>query len=108
KTLAQITSFEGHDSSLLALAFSPDGERLVTSSSSMVENIFVWDIATSQKIAELGDHGLQVTAPIRFDPENNWIAAATTVGEVIIWDATTYDEVLRFGKEGDLYVGLAV
>jgi WD40 repeat protein/basic membrane lipoprotein Med (substrate-binding protein (PBP1-ABC) superfamily)/DNA-binding SARP family transcriptional activator/energy-coupling factor transporter ATP-binding protein EcfA2 len=108
QTLTQVKSFEGHDSSLLALAFSPDGESLVTSSSSMVENIFVWDIATNQKIAELGDHGLQVTAPIRFDPENKWIAAATTVGEVIIWDATTYDEILRFGKEGSLYVGLAI
>jgi WD40 repeat protein/basic membrane lipoprotein Med (substrate-binding protein (PBP1-ABC) superfamily)/DNA-binding SARP family transcriptional activator/energy-coupling factor transporter ATP-binding protein EcfA2 len=108
QTLTQITSFEGHDSSLLALAFSPDGERLVTSSSSYVENLFVWNIASGQKIAELGKHGLQVTAPIRFDPDNNWIAAATTDGEVIIWDATTYEEILRFGTEGNLYFGLAV
>jgi len=108
QTLTQITSFEGHDSSLLALAFSPDGERLVTSSNSYVENLFVWDIASGQKIAELGQHGLQVAAPIRFDPDNNWIAAATTDGEVIVWDAKTYDEILRFGTEGSLYVGLAV
>jgi WD40 repeat protein/basic membrane lipoprotein Med (substrate-binding protein (PBP1-ABC) superfamily) len=108
QTLTKITTLEGHDSSLLALAFSPDSERLVTSSSSYVENLFVWDIATRQKIAELGEQDLQVTAPLRFDPDNNWIAAATTDGEVRIWDAKTYDGIVRFGTQGSLYTGLAV
>jgi WD40 repeat protein/basic membrane lipoprotein Med (substrate-binding protein (PBP1-ABC) superfamily) len=108
RTLAQIATLEGHDTGLLTLTFSPDGERLVTSTSNMWEGLFVWDIASGQKIGEFFVNNLQVPEAIAFSPDGKWAAAANTYGQVHLWDATTYDEIRSLGS-GEFYMfGMAI
>lgn len=107
RTLVQLTSLEGHISGLLTLAFSPESDRLVTSTMSWWESLFVWDIATGQKIGELEGNDLQVVEGISFSPDGKWIAAADTDGKVRLWDAITFAEVHRFGSGETIMFGLA-
>jgi WD40 repeat protein len=106
QTLAQITTLEGHETGVLTLAFSPDSDRLVTSSLSPWEPEFVWDTSAGQIVGTLfGD--AQVWEGISFSPDGNWIAAASADGTVRLWNATTYEEVQRFGSGESYMLGLA-
>jgi WD40 repeat protein/basic membrane lipoprotein Med (substrate-binding protein (PBP1-ABC) superfamily)/DNA-binding SARP family transcriptional activator len=108
RTLAQITTLEGHDEGLLTLTFSPDGGRLVTSTSNMWEGLFVWDIASGQKIDEFYVNNLQVPEAISFSPDGKWVAAANTYGQIHLWDTITYEEIRSLGSGESPMLSLAI
>ncbi len=79
-----IRDFTGHTKAISAVAFSPDGQQLVTASYDHTTKI--WDIETGEERLSLEAH----VGPVwfaAFSPNGEWIATAEFDGKVILWDA---------------------
>ena len=74
-----------HADGILALAFSPDGKRLVTSSHD--QTVKVWDSATGQEILTLRGHASRIVGVV-FDADGHCLLSASADGNIRIWDAT--------------------
>jgi WD40 repeat protein len=79
----EVLVMKGHSGLVNALAFSPDGKRLVSGSED--QTLKVWDLATGQALLTLRGHqdGVRTVA---FSPDGRRIASATR-SEVRLWDA---------------------
>lgn len=62
----EVMKLTGHQAPVLSVAFSPDGQKMVTAS--MDETVRIWDAATGKQLHELKGHaaGVQVA---RFSPD---------------------------------------
>ncbi|KAF7966464.1 hypothetical protein HWV62_38334 [Athelia sp. TMB] len=79
--------FEGHTSIVSAVAFSPDGRRVV--SGSWDETVRVWDAETGALItAPFRGHTSLVTS-VAFSPDGQWIASGSADKSVCVWNAET-------------------
>jgi WD40 repeat protein len=83
----EIRLFKGHEDPVMAVAFSPDGQRLVSSEAAYrgVDRggIKVWDIASGKELASI-----QYAAPVMavtFTPNGRQVIAAMG-GMVGIWE----------------------
>jgi WD40 repeat protein len=123
----QPAAFTLHDKSMLmvhAVAFSPDGKRLVSASDTYLtdDKLRVWDVATGKQIASLKGHPLRVTV-VAWSPDGKTIASASgnyvqpdVPGEIRIWKAANgkllhtirghagYVSALAFRKDGQQLV----
>jgi hypothetical protein len=93
---------KGHEAAVNALAFSPDGKRVVTASADGTARL--WDVATRKQIGEplRGHEGAVRTAV--FDEQGDRIVTASADGTARLWDAKTGQQIgepLR-GHEGAL------
>src|SRR5207249_1738048 len=84
KTQKLIRTFYGHTGSIISVAFSSDGKRLVSSGNDATAR--VWDVAT-------GEEALLIRAPERIvrivlSPDDQRLIAGLQDGTVRIWDAT--------------------
>jgi WD40 repeat protein len=78
-----LTTLKGHAAPVDALAFSPDGSRIV--SGSRDKTIRVWDAATYDPLLVLGDHD-EAIASLAFSPDGARIHSASPDGTVRIWE----------------------
>lgn len=83
--------FAAHTDGLLSVAFSNDGQRLVTGSRDTT--IIVWDIASGELIRRYEGHTDGVNS-VTFAPGGQRIVSGSDDGTVIIWDVAT-GEILR-------------
>ena len=83
---ALIRTFAGHDSPVLACAFSPDGRRLVSGSSD--ETLKLWDAETGSCEATLEGHDNNVWA-CGFSPDGRRIVSASYDNTLKVWNAET-------------------
>ena len=92
---ARARPLQGHSGAVLAVAFSPDGQRLVSASTGAdVEEdacskaeLFVWDVPTGQHLREL--QGLNdAVAAAAFSPDGVTIAAICLDQTLRLWDTT--------------------
>ncbi len=75
-----------HKGDVRALAFSPDGHRLATASTSGAGQL--WDVATAAKLGAPLMHEAPLTA-VAFSPQGNIIATSDVAGMLKLWDALT-------------------
>jgi WD40 repeat protein len=96
---------KGHLLSVTALAFSPDGKRLVTCGSD--DSARIWDVATGDCLRTL-DHGADANCGC-FSPDGTLIATGAADGNVRIWDVEEGRPpvVLDGGEVGVLAVGFS-
>jgi WD40 repeat protein len=82
---AKITTLAGHTSSVYAVAYSPDGSRIVTGS--VDKTAIIWN-ASGAKITTLSGHSDYVTS-VAYSPDGSRIVTGSWDGTAIIWNAST-------------------
>jgi WD40 repeat protein len=94
-----------HDSSVVSLAFSPDGRRLA--SASYDQTVKVWEPATGREVLTLRAFTQGVNA-VAFQPDGKRLATASDDGAVKLWDAETGKEVLALRGHTAPVLGVAL
>jgi hypothetical protein len=92
----------GHRGGVLALAFAPDGQRLVTGVTDGTARI--WDATNGQELLCLSGHQGQVTA-VAYAPDGKWLVTGSTGGTARIWDTSSGRElqVLQGQNSGPIW-----
>ena len=80
-------SFEGHESSIISLSFSPDGRTLASVGS--VDNIRLWDLETA-KPKKIIEHSV-FNRDITFSPDGS-LFASSDVENIRLWDVNTGEQ----------------
>lgn len=79
----EIAQLVGHQDMVLSLAYSADGERLVSGSKDQTTR--VWDLATRKELLSLRGHRPILSVGISPDPKRPWVLAANDDGAATIW-----------------------
>ncbi len=88
-----------HLNQVNALAFSPDGRRLITSGTAGNDTLKVWDVESGRDIAMMGgkpgfyDH-------VGFSPDGNTLYAVGGMGTVLLWRAPSFEEIAAQAQAG--------
>jgi WD40 repeat protein len=95
---AEIATIEGHDDCIYAVAISPDGKRIATSSYDKL--IKIWDAATGREIRTLKDH-IDAVYALAFTPDGTRLVSGAADRTVKIWNAETGERLYTFSEPLD-------
>jgi WD40 repeat protein len=94
----------GHTSSVLAVAFSPDGRLVLTGSADRTARL--WEVVSGKSVATLSEHTDSVTA-VAFSPDGRQVATGPNDGTARLWGtasgkaiATLSGHTKPFGRAG--------
>ncbi len=88
----------------LSVAFSPDGNRLATSS--MDGSVRLWNANTGKEIRAFMAHTDAVLS-VAFSPDGNRLATSSMDGSVRLWNANTGKEIRAFMAHTDAVLSVA-
>jgi WD40 repeat protein/serine/threonine protein kinase len=94
QTHLDLKTFGGHSLMINSVAFSPDGERIVTGSSDWRAK--VWDVKAGTELLTLQGHSGEINS-VGFSPDALRIVTGSRDGTARLWNAATGKEVVRFG-----------
>jgi WD40 repeat protein len=83
----------GHTSSVYAVAFSPDGEHVLTGS--VDRTAILWDVRTGQSLRAFQGHTGDVFS-VMFSQDGKRILTGSTDSTAILWDVRTGQRLRRF------------
>lgn len=92
KSWNTVAMLSGHDDHIYALAFSPDGTRLI--SGSRDRTLRVWNIQRRAPIVTLLGHTDEIFA-VAFSPDGKRIVSGGRDRVIRIWDAERFDEITQ-------------
>ena len=85
--------FSGHSDSVNSVAFSPDGQHIV--SGSQDQTICVWDAMTGETVAGPFRGHLSRVTSVAFSPDGQHIVSGSADQTICVWDAMTGDVTFR-------------
>src|SRR5215472_7399311 len=86
----------GHSQAVDAVAFSPDGKRLVTGG--FDSTIKFWDIGSGEEVRTLNTP--EPVNSIAFSPNGRFLISGGENGTIILWNSDTGEEIRRFSGRG--------
>jgi streptogramin lyase len=92
------TVLAGHTDSVWAVAFSPDGTRILTGSGDNTARL--WDAATGKLVATLVGHAARVFA-VAFSPDGTRVLTGSWDGTARLWDTATGTAVATLAGHTD-------
>ncbi len=90
-----IYTYRGHNANVLAVTWSPDGQRIA--SASFDQTVQVWDALTGSNVYVYRGHTDQVEA-VAWSPDGRLIASGGKDNTVRVWDAVS-------GADSQIYTG---
>jgi WD40 repeat protein len=81
-----IEDYLGGGGSMLDLAYSPDGELLITASA--LSGVWLWNTAMNRVRYVLMEYG-DAVGGLAFSPDGTRVAVGLVYGEIHVWDTTT-------------------
>jgi WD40 repeat protein/serine/threonine protein kinase len=93
-----LLTLEGHSNGLSSVAFSPDGQRIVTGSFDHTAK--VWEAASGKELLTLNGHKDCVLA-VAFSPDGRWIATGSREATAKVWEAASGRELFTLKGHRD-------
>src|SRR5262249_37902521 len=102
----QVSAGEGHTQAITAVAWSPNGKRVATSS--FDGTVRLWDPATGKELKKLTGHA--GAEGVAWTPDGKRVVSAGIDADLSIrvWDATTGKQLCRFDGHTAGPLGVAV
>ena len=88
-------------SEVYAVTFSMNGEHLVSGG---VQGVQVWRVEDGKRTATMKTNGIVVCLSVSKDAR--WIAAGTNLGEVVVLDTATHEQVFKHKEDNELANGV--
>ena len=94
----ELITIEGHSGRVWSVAFSPDGQRIVTGSDA--DTAKVWDAASGKELLALKGHK-NVIVWVAFSADGERIVTGCCDGTAKVWDAATGKDLVTLNGHSD-------
>ncbi len=94
----ELRTIKGHSDCIYAVAFSPDGKTLATSSYDKL--IKLWSVDTGQEIRTLKDH-IDAIYALAFTPDGKRLLSGAADRTVKVWDVATGERLYTLSEPQD-------
>jgi eukaryotic-like serine/threonine-protein kinase len=91
QTHQELKTLRGHSDGITSVAFSPDGQRIVTSSGD--QTVKVWEAASGKELLTLKGHSARIRS-VAFSPDGQRIVTGSQDGMAKVWEAASGKELL--------------
>lgn len=97
-----LLSFEAHTAEIFAIAFSPDGETIVSAADDLT--LRIWQVSTGECLNILEGHLKRIWS-VRFSPDNQTLISGGLGGTTKLWQ---HGKLIKTLKSGSLYEGMNI
>ena len=99
RTREQITTLDGHTSTVHSLSFLPDADGVLLASGASDGTVILWDVRTREQITTLDGHTSTVHS-WSFSLDGALLASGASDGTVILWDVRTREQITTLVSTG--------